>query len=195
MASPTRWAWVWVNSGSWWWTGRPGVLRFMDSQSRTRLSGWTELNWMGNQFEKIWFLRGSLLGNKSPPPPSAVGLFPFYAPIGHCVYIHRGTVPASALFPNHISLSFRYSWGKCLGREGLRRPPSGHPVSTRAGWRQHRRNDCQPLRPPGGWRAPEVPPCSREDMEGGRWNWVLCGWPCGQWLSLYCVSESPWRAC
>ena len=32
MASPTRWTWVWVNSGSWWWTGRPGVLRFMGSQ-------------------------------------------------------------------------------------------------------------------------------------------------------------------
>ena len=29
MASTTRWAWVWVNSGSWWWTGRPDVLRFM----------------------------------------------------------------------------------------------------------------------------------------------------------------------
>ena len=41
MASPTRWTWVWVNSGSWWWTGRPGVLRFMESQSRTRLN-WTE---------------------------------------------------------------------------------------------------------------------------------------------------------
>ena len=32
MASPTRWPWVWVNSGSWWWTGRPGVLQFMGSQ-------------------------------------------------------------------------------------------------------------------------------------------------------------------
>ena len=32
MASPARWTWVWVNSGSWWWTGRPGVLRFMGSQ-------------------------------------------------------------------------------------------------------------------------------------------------------------------
>ena len=31
MASPTQWAWVWVNSGNWWWTGRPGVLRFMGS--------------------------------------------------------------------------------------------------------------------------------------------------------------------
>ena len=32
MASLTRWTWVWVNSGGWWWTGRPGVLRFMGSQ-------------------------------------------------------------------------------------------------------------------------------------------------------------------
>ena len=32
MASLTRWTWVWVNSGSWCWTGRPGVLRFMGSQ-------------------------------------------------------------------------------------------------------------------------------------------------------------------
>ena len=32
MASPTRWTWVWVNCGSWWWTGRPGVLRFMGLQ-------------------------------------------------------------------------------------------------------------------------------------------------------------------
>ena len=45
MASPSQWAWVWVDSGSWWWTGRPGVLRFMGSQSRIRLSDWTELNW------------------------------------------------------------------------------------------------------------------------------------------------------
>ena len=45
MASPTQWTWVWVNSGSWWWTGRPGVLWFMGSQSRTWLSDWTELNY------------------------------------------------------------------------------------------------------------------------------------------------------
>jgi len=32
MASPTQWTWVWVNSRSWWWTGRPGVLWFMGSQ-------------------------------------------------------------------------------------------------------------------------------------------------------------------
>jgi len=32
MASLTQWTWVWVDSGSWWWTERPGVLRFMGSQ-------------------------------------------------------------------------------------------------------------------------------------------------------------------
>ena len=32
MASPTQWTWVWVNSGSWWWTRSPGVLWFMGSQ-------------------------------------------------------------------------------------------------------------------------------------------------------------------
>ena len=44
MASPTWWTWVWVNSGSWWWTGRPGVLRFMGSQ-RVRHDWATVLNW------------------------------------------------------------------------------------------------------------------------------------------------------
>ena len=44
MASPTQWTWVRVNSGSWWWTGRPGVLRFMGSQ-RVRHDWATELNW------------------------------------------------------------------------------------------------------------------------------------------------------
>ena len=42
MTSPTRWTWVWVNSGSWWWTGRPGVLRFVGSQ-RVRHDWATEL--------------------------------------------------------------------------------------------------------------------------------------------------------
>ena len=63
MASPTRWTRVWVNSGSWWWTGRPGVLRFMVSQRvghdwATELN-WTELNWRQFHQENItqfWIL-------------------------------------------------------------------------------------------------------------------------------------------
>ena len=45
MASLTQWTWAWVNSRSWWWTGRPLVLQSMGSQSQTQLSDWTELNW------------------------------------------------------------------------------------------------------------------------------------------------------
>ena len=48
MASQTRWTWVWVNSRSWWWTGRPGVLQFMGSQGVGH--DWAELNWT-NQFK------------------------------------------------------------------------------------------------------------------------------------------------
>ena len=45
MASLTQWRWVWVSSGSWWWTERPGVLQSLGAKSQTRLNDWTELNW------------------------------------------------------------------------------------------------------------------------------------------------------
>ena len=44
MASPTQWTWVWVDSGSWWRTGKPGVLWFMGSQ-RVGHDWVTEMNW------------------------------------------------------------------------------------------------------------------------------------------------------
>ena len=53
VASPTQWTWVWVNSRCWWWTGRPGMLRFMGSQ-RVRHNWVTELNWT-DCMEKLCF--------------------------------------------------------------------------------------------------------------------------------------------
>ena len=58
MASPTRWTWVWVDSGSWWWTERPGVLQFMGSQ-RVRHDWATELNWIHTEmlprfWQEVW---------------------------------------------------------------------------------------------------------------------------------------------
>ena len=44
MASLTQWVWVWANSGSWWWTGKPGVLQSTGSQ-RVGHNSVTELNW------------------------------------------------------------------------------------------------------------------------------------------------------
>ena len=60
MASPTRLTWIWVNSGRWWWTGRPGVLQFMGLQ-RVGHDWATELNWtdchgVRNWKFKKWFI-------------------------------------------------------------------------------------------------------------------------------------------
>ena len=48
MASLTQRTWVWVDSSSWWWTGRPGVVWFMGSQ-RVRPDWATELNWSAHR--------------------------------------------------------------------------------------------------------------------------------------------------
>ena len=54
MASLIQWTWVWVNSGSWCWTGRPGVLQSMGSQ-RVRHDWMTELNWFCSQVKRsLW---------------------------------------------------------------------------------------------------------------------------------------------
>ena len=78
MASPTRWTWVWVDFGSWWWTGRPGMLKFMGSQ-RVGYNWVTELNmlhkiklvlqspnwrnWPNPQIirwgQKTWYIKGN----------------------------------------------------------------------------------------------------------------------------------------
>ena len=55
MPSPTQWTWVCVDSGSWWWAGKPGVLQFMRSQ-RVRHDWAIELNWTEQEFVFIAFL-------------------------------------------------------------------------------------------------------------------------------------------
>ena len=42
MASPTRWTWVWVDSGCWWWTGG---LACCDSWGRKEPDETERLNW------------------------------------------------------------------------------------------------------------------------------------------------------
>ena len=56
MASLTQWTWVWVDSGSWWWTGRPRVLRFMESQ-RLGHDWVTELSWTDRHSWKRIFIK------------------------------------------------------------------------------------------------------------------------------------------
>ena len=55
MVSLTQWAWVWVNSGRWQWTRRPGVLHSMGSQT-VRHNWVTELNWIEDNSRNFWTL-------------------------------------------------------------------------------------------------------------------------------------------
>ena len=77
MVSLTQWTWVCVNSGSWWWTGRPGVLGFMGSQGvRIEQLNWTEWFWQGwgdislpFSFSFLWWLTSFLV------PPGCLYVF------------------------------------------------------------------------------------------------------------------------
>ena len=81
MVSLTQWTWVWVNSGSWWWTGRPGVLQFMGLQ-RVGHDSVTELNWI---FHSIYIshLLYSFICSWT------YGLFAGFAYCEQCCYEHR----------------------------------------------------------------------------------------------------------
>ena len=54
LASLTWWTWIWVGSGSWWWTAKAGMLQSMGLQSRTRPSDWTELMILLPYSELFW---------------------------------------------------------------------------------------------------------------------------------------------
>ena len=88
MASPTQWPWVWVDSGSWWWTGRPGMLQFLRvAKSRTWLSDWTELtelnehetnpNWLNWMSMKPIHLLNLLLFYLHAHHPNNKSIIPF----------------------------------------------------------------------------------------------------------------------
>ena len=62
MASLTRWTWVWINSRSWWWMGKPGVLQSMGSR-RVRHDRATELNWLKPAVSKLFRVLRAILTN------------------------------------------------------------------------------------------------------------------------------------
>ena len=69
MALPIQWTWIGVNSTSWWWTGRPGVVQSMGvTKSQTRLSDWTELNQL-NYFLQFRITAGDFLGSSLVKTP------------------------------------------------------------------------------------------------------------------------------
>ena len=58
MASPTQWTWVWVNSRSWWWTGRPGCNSWGSKESDTT----EQLNW--TELKGLYFIASDFLENQ-----------------------------------------------------------------------------------------------------------------------------------
>ena len=104
MASLTQWTWVCVDSGSWWWRGRPGILQSTGSQ-RVGHNKVTELNWT-ESLSHIGLFCDPM--NRSPPGSSVHGIS--QARILHLVA---------------ISFSKRSSWprdwthGSCIGRQIL----------------------------------------------------------------------------
>ena len=83
MASLTQWTWVWVHYGSWWWTGRPGVLQSMGLQ-RIRHDRETELNW-----------HNDILVAEYPQWPDFGLSIPFF--------IERNRTPKTGLYLLHLS--------------------------------------------------------------------------------------------
>ena len=59
MASPSLWTWVWVNSGSWWWTGKPGMLQSMGSK---RVDMTERLNWSELKLKYEYKMLSTILG-------------------------------------------------------------------------------------------------------------------------------------
>ena len=104
-ASLTRWTWVWVNSRSWWWTGRPGVLRFMGSQ-RVGHDWVTELNW------RSWFLNNWWTTGPSPPE---------WVLWNDCIRIHRVGLPSCPVVKNPPANAGDTGWVPGLGRSRVPR--------------------------------------------------------------------------
>ena len=75
MSSPTQWSWVWANSGSWWWTGKPGVLQSTDWVTEQQYRGETKENWATCQNNQILSLSYRLqLKTKQRVGGSGLGL-------------------------------------------------------------------------------------------------------------------------
>ena len=102
MASSSRWTWVWVNSGSWWWARRPGVLQSIGLQRRTRMNDWTELNLLSVSNRFIYSGHKNIIINVSPfvtgilnniPSYDYIILYPILSPFdGHLDYLYFLTI-------------------------------------------------------------------------------------------------------
>ena len=85
MASPTQLSWVWVNSRSWWWTGRPGMLQSMGSQ-RVGHDWVTELNWTENSSINQYKIK--IPSGKESVSPNLIDRAFFFFSIVHMIIMY-----------------------------------------------------------------------------------------------------------
>ena len=121
MTSPTRWTWVWASSGIWWWTGKPGVLQSMGSQSQTGLNDWTELMLTnqfggGRDFWWFWTQREELLGCLWADEMNERAQVPGWPLLLHKRLKSKGNQRGLPWWSSGWTLSFQCEgWGPVLG--------------------------------------------------------------------------------
>ena len=107
LASPTRWTWVWVDSGSWWWTGSPGVQRFMGWQRAGHdWVDWTELNTnlpkIKLKYEKLKSV--SLAIRNKTRMPTILPLFNIFNSISYCSEVKESALERPKQSYNHLHI-------------------------------------------------------------------------------------------
>ena len=131
MASLTWWTWVSVSSGSWWWTGRPGMLQSVGvTKSWTRLSNGTE----GTRGLFLWLQRS--LPSDHVCCPAWKFLWPGPAELHRAPLLSPPT-PASASHPRGLGES---NADAC--ESALQTVPSSHSCSLQCFPQNLRKSDC-----------------------------------------------------
>ena len=120
MASLTRWTWVWVSSGSWWWTGKPGASVHGVAKSRTWL---TELNYSGLLHVRAqWRVTLCVPMDYSPPGSSVHGIFQERI----LEWVAISYYPRSSQFRDRT----RASWNSCTDKQIPTSVPPGKPLTV-----------------------------------------------------------------
>ena len=154
MASPTQWTWVWVNFGSWWWIGKPGMLQSTGSQ-RVRHACATQPNWTYNN----WLC---FVGTKTKQQQKSI----------LCTLVIIFIILITGMYIFHIYVIFKESW-VVLSYIGL-------PWWLRW-WRIHLlfgRLRFDPLTRKIPWRKkwqPYILFCLKNPMDRGAWHATVHG--------------------
>ena len=113
MASPTRWTFVWVNSWSWWWTGRPPVLWFMGSQ-RIGQDWATELNWTESTYlffitTKFYFIFLTYFNWRNIALQFCIGFSPTTCKSAIIIHMYN-PISKKAMAPHSSPLAWKIPW-------------------------------------------------------------------------------------